>query len=961
MTGMKIRPVSRIRATALTIMMAFMFLAFAGAVSQVVTAGETRQDLVLKIGAQDDMKSRNILAVSDVWSSNVLGPIYEGVGQVDPDTEDPVPYTLLGIDANDQDGFELSEYGVYTKEPGTNQLEVTAYYDLNGVYFHDGVQATMHDILFAYHLNALDPLTTSLDVLKDKNNLPGSNYSTSRWLNLWPVDAVWDPQIPRGENHSLTFALHFSQQDTYARFTTWTLNAGSILPRHIWEGKGRLCIDATEGKCNQWKLNNQGNTDIHDDFKYAYDEETNNGIPASDSPRAFKFSDAESWLMKDDEVIGTGPFSFGQWTPGVTVKLDKFVDYKADALGCKKTGDVCASPDDFYKYMHQPYIDGMLFKIYKTAQAAVFALQAGEIDVVSWSVPPEFVSSLQQDPNVGIESTAEKGFFYLSYNMRRAPFGYLNGEPDDGDVGLWFRKAVAHVIDKKQIVTKLLHNFGVAGDQPVSPASVKWYNNSVTTYNYDLEKARQILDDHYTESYQGGDGLGWTDGFRNLPGLSGSSQIEILCPQADYDPIRAQACNMIASDMVEVGLNAWAHLVAFGDIVEKLNNRQMQMWVLGWRIGSDPADYYYAFFYSGNSRAGQNYPGYQNETFDNLITEARAELDFEKQTKIIKQCSGLLTDSQPYDVLYFRTNIEPYRSDRFTNWTVGPAGSIFGGSWWSWIGIHEPVKRTMGVMLEAYSAMPGSTSSDESTMAIRAKVRNLDGNTPRQGANVTISLTAPNGELVYQTQRGQEVSGLSDINGDFIATYVADILNESDNQTSVTIAASAEHEGEQTGDVFTKIVIYSPATAFLAVLAKWTVADVVLTRDSAPLEVEVIDQDQIPIDGAEVSVTPLTTEPTVTPEVTTTFNGKASFLVTAPSKIAEDVRDFTFEVQASGLGLSSIPYQVVLTVYKESGTAAGGDWTLLLVGAGVVIAAIVVMVSVMAVKKKPKRRKRKRK
>ncbi|MEE8183088.1 MAG: hypothetical protein V3T94_02945, partial [Thermoplasmata archaeon] len=201
-------------AITLAVMMAFIFLAFFGAVAQVALAGETRQDLVLRIGAQDEMKSRNILAIGDVWSTNVLGPIYEGVGQVDPATEEPIPYNLLGIDADEDGKFDLGEYGVYRKKTGTDQLEVTAFYDLNGVYFHDGVQATMDDVLFAYHLNALDPLTTSLDVLKNKNNLPGTNYSTSRWLSLWPVEADWDDAIPKGANESLRFALHFSQQAT---------------------------------------------------------------------------------------------------------------------------------------------------------------------------------------------------------------------------------------------------------------------------------------------------------------------------------------------------------------------------------------------------------------------------------------------------------------------------------------------------------------------------------------------------------------------------------------------------------------------------------------------------------------------------------------------------------------------------------------------------------------------------
>ncbi|MFQ6129018.1 MAG: ABC transporter substrate-binding protein, partial [Thermoplasmata archaeon] len=418
---------------ALGMMMAFVFLAFFGAVAQMAQATETRQELILRIGAQDDMKSRNFLAVNDVWSSNVLAPIYEGVGQVDPATEDPIPYNLLGIDADDSGVFELDEYGVYTKTAG-DPLEVTAYYDLNGVYFHDGVQATMDDVLFAYHLDALHPLTTSLDVLKDKNNLPGSNYSTSRWLNVWPVEANWDDDIPVGTNTSLVFALHFSQTATYARFTDWTLNAGGVLPRHIWEGTGKVCREAENGVCLNWQEN------IHENFRYAYDPVRHNGYPAAD-PKAFQFSKAESWLMTDDVVIGTGVFEFGEWKPGVSVRIDKYENYKTDVLACKKEGGICQG--NFFSYMHKPYIDGMLFKIYKTPQAAVFALQAGEIDVVSWSVPPEFVSDLIPDPNVGIKTTAEKGFFYLAYNMRMSPFGYPDNDPAQGDHGLWLRKAIA--------------------------------------------------------------------------------------------------------------------------------------------------------------------------------------------------------------------------------------------------------------------------------------------------------------------------------------------------------------------------------------------------------------------------------------------------------------------------------------------------------------------------------------
>ncbi|MCJ2669000.1 MAG: ABC transporter substrate-binding protein [Candidatus Thermoplasmatota archaeon] len=842
----------------------------------------TRADLVLRVGAQDDTKTKNIFGATDVWSMNVLGPVYEGVGQEDPATWLPIPYLLKGIDADGDGTFDLDEYGVYDKE--SDPLEVTAYYDFNGIYSHDGVQMTMDDLLFGYHINALDPLVISLDVLKDKNNLPGSNYSTTRWLRIWPVNDVWDNAIPVGPDTALTFALHLSQYQAYANFKKYTLNGATVYPKHIWEGTGKICLDATAGVCSSWKEN------IHDDFGYAYDPVTHNGVPQPDS---YEYSEAEQWSPADDEVIGTGAFEFDNWSPGVSALLNKYEDYYASALDCERVGTPPVCQGTWFSYMHQPTIDGMLFKIYKTAQAAVFALQAGEIEVVSWSVPPEFVGGLLVDPNVGISSNAEKGFFYLSYNMRRSPFGYPNNDPSQGDDGIWLRKAMALVIDKKTIVTTLLQNFGVAGDQPVSPAFTKWYNASVTKYEYDLAAAGQMLDDHYTESFQGGPGLGWSGGYRNLPTI-GDREVEILCPQADYDPIRASACNMIASNARDVGLNIVAKLMAFGEIVDRLDNREMDMWVLGWRIGSDPPDYYHAFFYSGNAPAGQNYGGFQNETFDDLIIQARAELNPDAQATLIKQCSGLLMEAVPYDVLYFRTNIEAYRADRFINWTVGEAGSIFGASFWSRIGIHAPSPDALTI---SPPVLKSAVASD-STESVVATVRDPDGNTISD-APVQMTLTG-SGDLgnlsIPLGESGTTVNGTTNINGQLLVNYIAPTV---ETVTEVFVSAQALDFGTYPASSmqFSRVKVQPPGTQFLSVLHEPSFF-ALEEGDAMPIDVTVTDQDGFAVEGASVNLTTIPSGPTLTPDhgITDSVGTIGTVVFTAPAELAGDVESQSFDL-----------------------------------------------------------------
>src|SRR2546427_480509 len=94
------------------------------------------------------MKTRNWLPAiaNDVWTSDVLGRVYDSVGQTDPVTDQLVPYIIKGIDANGNGRFELSEKGAFLKAPCPSpcaddiawRRNVNAYYDFIGVVFHAG-------------------------------------------------------------------------------------------------------------------------------------------------------------------------------------------------------------------------------------------------------------------------------------------------------------------------------------------------------------------------------------------------------------------------------------------------------------------------------------------------------------------------------------------------------------------------------------------------------------------------------------------------------------------------------------------------------------------------------------------------------------------------------------------------------------------------------------------------------
>src|SRR2546426_10076539 len=121
----------------------------------------TRAQVIYTVGGQDQMKTRNWLPsiANDVWTSDVLGRVYDTVGQTHPVTDELVPYIIKGVDVNGDTNFARTEKAKFLKgaclpapcDSATDtawRRTVWAYYDFNGVLFHDGVQATIGDVMF---------------------------------------------------------------------------------------------------------------------------------------------------------------------------------------------------------------------------------------------------------------------------------------------------------------------------------------------------------------------------------------------------------------------------------------------------------------------------------------------------------------------------------------------------------------------------------------------------------------------------------------------------------------------------------------------------------------------------------------------------------------------------------------------------------------------------------------------
>ena len=589
---------------------------------------------VLRIAQQEDIKTLNPLVAGDVRTWNVLGFMYDVPIMEDADTGDLISFIATGSN----NGTVLFGFDPKAGWSDMAKPEATIHYDFTNVLFHDGHQMDIDDIIFSYHVQAqLPDWAESVKCLMDKGGEAGSNFTDTHWLHIYKVY-----ESPDKLNASLKFVL----QAPYVNFFRVTLTP-LILPKHIW-----------------------GTTQSgqpFDNMKIWCD-------PGYDPASADSWDIDQAFAWDNPNPIGSGLFEFNEWLPGEYLRVDTYTDY-------------------FYG---RAKVDGINYTIWPDTEPAVLGLQNDKIDYIAWSIPPYLMGGLEADENISIAQTSVRGFFYMSYNMRLESFGYADYDGGNyTDIGKSFRKAVAHCIDKQTIVQNLLQGYGIPGDGPISSNS-PWYNDTIPKYSFDPAEAEFILDNN-----------GWVDcdadGWRERPdggeiGSGVNGLIEIITPPADYDPIRAQAGLMIANQLQQVGIYAESIAMELGDIVTRIDTRNFDMYILGWRIGGEPTDYLYAFFHSENAATGQNYPGYSNSSFDALMDHARATIYENELYQDIQDAQASIAWDLPYDVLFFRTLLEAYRSDNYEGWHEQLNGIY---NFWSFIDLrmaeppviaHLPVK-----------------------------------------------------------------------------------------------------------------------------------------------------------------------------------------------------------------------------------------------------------------------------
>jgi peptide/nickel transport system substrate-binding protein len=349
------------------------------------------------------------------------------------------------------------------------------------------------------------------------------------------------------------------------------------------------------------------------------------------------------------EMVGSGPFKLAEYKQGEFTRLTAVKDH----------------------YLSPPKIDELIFKVYGNADSLVQALKTGEADLID--PPSTAVRALQSESTIKVLIGKQRSLTDIIFNVidpKNCPkdAGKCTGHPALRDVKV--RQALAYATDKQALIDTVLLGLGEPGLTLVTTGHGEGFNRTLKDYPFDLEKAKQILED---AGYKDTDG----DGIREMPG-DPKKPLSFRYSYPSDQLTDGQRFFELLSDMwkqagVELKLQAM-QADALTQVCCPAFDFDVINW--GWGAGVDPSSLL-NIATSAEITTGTSETGYSNPEYDKLFKEQEVTVDRAKRKQMLDQLQEILVRDVPYIIPYYRQAVSAYRSDKFQGFDPNPEQYMF--------------------------------------------------------------------------------------------------------------------------------------------------------------------------------------------------------------------------------------------------------------------------------------------
>ena len=261
---------------------------------------------------------------------------------------------------------------------------------------------------------------------------------------------------------------------------------------------------------------------------------------------------------------GTGAYRFSEYVKENYLLLERFEGYWGEKPECQK----------------------VTFQFFNDYEDRLNNFLEGTVDIID-SIDPNDYENLSQITGVKMLPFTFNTVTYLCFN-----FGENNPFLD-----LRVRKAVYHAINIDEIIEHACDGYGEPASQFVSEY-IFGYNPEIRRLPYDLDKARQCMED-----------AGYDEGF----------EITLDCRESE---VRENASRMIADQLSLINITVEVNILSSSDFYSKISNRESLFYFFGWATDSpDAGEIFDNILRSVDFENGfglSNFGNYSNQVVDEI-------------------------------------------------------------------------------------------------------------------------------------------------------------------------------------------------------------------------------------------------------------------------------------------------------------------------------------------------------
>ncbi|QWG43140.1 ABC transporter substrate-binding protein [Bacillus mycoides] len=267
----------------------------------------------------------------------------------------------------------------------------------------------------------------------------------------------------------------------------------------------------------------------------------------------------------------------------------------------------------------KPKIEHFIYKITK-GDTNLQQFQAGEVDYDGFTTNAETIEQLKELGFANINVYTGSSYGYIKMNYKKSYF-------KDKRV----RQAFIYGLERQKVIDTYFQGYASLVNVPITPVSWAYTEEGINKYEYNLEKAKKLLDE-----------AGWkagSDGIREKDG----QKLKVSYFASSASKINDVMIPVMKEDYKKIGVDFNPEYMDFNTMISKVIKGDYDLAMVSTPMIDDPSGTIEEFV----STSKRNYDGYHNPKVDELAKQALETLDIEKRKEIYKKLYQELSEDPP--------------------------------------------------------------------------------------------------------------------------------------------------------------------------------------------------------------------------------------------------------------------------------------------------------------------------